>query len=244
MPDLDAPHVRPTTSSWPASAAPASSRSTRCSVRPRCAPGCESRPRPDRAVPEGRAGHLAPAARAPTSSDPSNRITPAARLLPGVRPAHRRRRRTSATRPRRATLAVVSTSPTPTGSMVRDPAVTGPDVRALLERLAGRAAAASPSTPWPRPRRCSATRRQPTSCSSAPPISPARCRFRPRRSRRRSSSTGSRWRPTSRRSAGAASPSPTRPASTPPCTRGARRAHGRRPRPRWCHRHRPRRDLI
>jgi indolepyruvate ferredoxin oxidoreductase len=39
------------------------------------------------------------------------------------------------------TTAVVSTSPVPTGSMVRDPGVAAPDVPALVERIAGRSRA-------------------------------------------------------------------------------------------------------
>jgi indolepyruvate ferredoxin oxidoreductase len=39
------------------------------------------------------------------------------------------------------TTAVVSTSPVPTGSMVRDPGVTAPDVPALVERITGRSRA-------------------------------------------------------------------------------------------------------
>ena len=39
------------------------------------------------------------------------------------------------------TTAVVSTSPVPTGSMVRDPGVAAPDVPALVERITGRSRA-------------------------------------------------------------------------------------------------------
>ena len=82
---------------------------------------------------------------------------------------------------------VVSTSPVPTGSMVRDASVAAPDVAALVERIAAtsrevvRLDAQAAAQALFR-RRC---RR--TCWSSAPPIRRGRCRSRPRRSSGRSS---------------------------------------------------------
>ena len=88
----------------------------------------------------------------------------------------------------RITLAAVSTSPVPTGAMVRDPAVAAPDLPALVERIRGRCPRRwSRWTRRPRPGPCSGTPCRPTCCWSGRPTRPARCRCRPRRSSGRSS---------------------------------------------------------
>ena len=95
-----------------------------------------ARRRPDRAVAEGRAGHLAPAHRPRRRRARARQPGRHGGLLPGVRRARRGRRALPRLRlpgddDRRGRL----TSPVPTGSMVRDPGVAAPDVPALVERI-------------------------------------------------------------------------------------------------------------
>ncbi len=125
-----------------------------------------ARPRPDRAQPEGRAGRLAPEDRRARPRSCRTRSRPAHAdcylgfdVLAATVP-----RRTSITRDRTKTIAVVSTSQVPTGAMVTHTDVHFPDERRAastshrprhpqgrerLPRRAGAGRARSSTTTWP-----------------------------------------------------------------------------------------------
>ncbi len=182
-----------------------------------------ARPRPDRAVAEGRAGHVAPALRrgAGRAGQPGQRRG-SADCRPRLRPA--RRPPTPRTSPAPAGArpsSVVSTSQTPTGAMVVRRRRSGLPRRGALPPDPARPRACTTARRARPPREALFGRPTPrTCCCSAPRTRPARCRFRPapiergHRAQRRGGRGEHR-----RRSAGGGSRSPTPVAfATPRCT--------------------------